>query len=51
MIRTEGSVRITKGETVITGEGLESDPGLDNIIIDRNFRAETIQKETSEGAE
>jgi LPS export ABC transporter protein LptC len=40
-IRTEGSVTIDKGSTVITGEGLVSDPGLDDIKIERNFHAET----------
>ena len=49
-IRTEGSVRVTKGETVITGDGLESDPSLDNIKIEKNFRAETAGKEASEGS-
>jgi LPS export ABC transporter protein LptC len=45
-IRTEGSVRVTKGSTVITGDGLESDPTLDDIKIERNFRAETLEKES-----
>jgi len=44
-IRTEGSVRVTKGTTIITGDGLISDPGLDHIEIQRNFRAETIDSE------
>jgi len=44
-IRTEGSVRVTKGKTVITGDGLVSDPGLDSIKIERNFRAETSEQE------
>lgn len=44
-IRTEGSVRVTKGSTIITGDGLVSDPGLDHIEIQRNFRAETKDSE------
>ena len=44
-IRTEGSVRVTKGTTIITGDGLISDPGLDHIEIQRNFHAETIDSE------
>jgi LPS export ABC transporter protein LptC len=44
-IRTEGPVRVTKGTTVITGDGLESTPALDDIRIERNFRAETTEEE------
>ena len=44
-IRTEGSVRVTRGTTIITGDGLISDPGLDHIEILRNFRAETEDSE------
>lgn len=44
-IRTEGSVKVTKGVTIITGDGLVSDPGLDHIEIQRNFRAETKDEE------
>ncbi|MFQ5907174.1 MAG: LPS export ABC transporter periplasmic protein LptC [bacterium] len=47
-IRTEGSVRVVKGATVITGKGLVSDPGLENIKIERNFRAETRDLEAEE---
>lgn len=47
-IRTEGRVHITKGTTVITGEGLVSDPALDHIKIERDFRAETQEAEPSD---
>ncbi len=48
-IRTEASVRVTKGSTVITGDGLVSDPGLENIKIEKNFRAESLEKGLQEG--
>jgi LPS export ABC transporter protein LptC len=50
-IRTEASVRVTKGATVITGDGLVSDPGLENIKIEKNFRAESLDKGLEKGLE
>lgn len=38
-IRTNDYVKITKGETVITGRGLESDPSLESVKIEKEFQA------------
>ena len=38
-IRTDDYVKITKGETVITGRGLESDPRLESVKIEKEFQA------------
>lgn len=41
-IVTEERVRIIKGETVITGKGLESDPSLERVKIAEEFQAQSI---------
>ena len=43
-IVTESSVRITKGTTIITGKGMESDPDLSHIEIQEEFQAEEINE-------
>lgn len=47
-IRTDDYVRITKGETVITGRGLESDPSLESVKIEKEFQAYSREVEQGE---
>lgn len=44
-IVTDEKVKITKGETVITGRGLESDPNLERVKIAEEFRAHSRDTE------
>lgn len=44
-IVTEDRVRIIKGETVITGKGLESDPSLQRVKIAEEFQARSLDTE------
>lgn len=38
-VETEDSVRVTKDNDVMTGDGVEADPDLKNIRVKRNFKA------------
>lgn len=38
-IVSDDSVRITRGKTVMTGIGLESDPSLEHVVIKEKFKA------------
>ena len=37
-LTSRGFVRVTKGDNVLTGTGLESDPGLEQVVIKENVR-------------
>lgn len=52
-IVTDDEVKIAKGETVITGRGLESDPSLERVKITEQFRAygKEIRQQDEEEAE
>jgi len=41
-IMSDDSVRITRGKTVMTGIGLESDPSLEHVVIKEKFKAHAV---------
>jgi LPS export ABC transporter protein LptC len=41
-IVSDDSVRITRGKTVMTGIGLESDPSLEHVVIKEKFKAHAV---------
>jgi LPS export ABC transporter protein LptC len=41
-IMSDDSVRITRGRTVMTGIGLESDPSLEHVVIKEKFKAHAV---------
>ncbi len=50
-IMSEDSVRITRGKTVMTGVGLESDPSLAHVVIKEKFKAHSVpEKKGNKGA-
>lgn len=51
-IVSDDSVRVTRGQTVMTGIGLESDPSLDHVVIREKFKAHAVpeKKGTQGGA-
>jgi len=50
-IVSDDSVRITRGKTVMTGIGLESDPSLEHVVIKEKFKAHSVpDKKGKKGA-
>lgn len=41
-IVSDDSVRITRGKTVMTGIGLDSDPSLEHVVIKEKFKAHAV---------